>query len=402
MKEYISEEQFMMRQPSYPEKSTTDEYYHHLCNLMMGAWKKHNLLPEWPEAVVVRAVLGLVGYFQDIIADSGLWRTFIEEHRRMYGKWLPFYETSEDYLPHELNPEDVRFLVWYSLSMNYEGRRFHDPESADIAKAADVWHAMLDTIYEEAPMPEKFFIWRGLEIGNPEEQDDVMHFSRWLFMHSYLLTPAYALTLSEIVKAHQGDSAEDIQALSRAVEESMTMDPTGPLALYLPEWLYLILDHKRVRKVEDNGPQGENPTYAKFIAATGGDSIKFIGSYDDLNDFFINSLGWAAGEKHLSQLEKCSDFVLLVNREKGMLLAHDIAKCIKMESNPYYDKGYAEKHAIELLTVRGCCPADLLHYLFENDALPDAHFLPNGSQQTTHENRDFIARCYLQTYYRGD
>ncbi|MDE6559546.1 MAG: DUF3843 family protein [Muribaculaceae bacterium] len=57
---------------------------------------------------------------------------------------------------------------------------------------------------------------------------------------------------------------------------------------------------------------------------------------------------------------------------------------------------------MDLITERGLCPADLLHYIFEHDALPDAHFPGSDDYVLVDKNRDFIARCYLQKYYRGD
>lgn len=398
----ITEEQFMMRQPSFPERSATDPYYHRLANHLAEAGEKRKLLPGWPEAVVNRVCLGLVGYIQDILCDAGIWRSFINRHNEMYGKWLPYYETSEDYIPHELNPEDVRFLTWYTLSMNYEDRRLCNPMDPEIARAAEVWHAMLDRIYEEAPEPQEYHIWKGLEFNNSEEAEQIMHFSHWLYMHCYLLTPAYALTLSEIINRPGMRDPENFNQLRQALHDSMSDDPTGPLALYLKEWLHLILEGRMPKERKAEEPAGENATYRAFVEATGGSPIKFLGSYEEFNQFVTESLGWEKGEEHLPQFKGCRDFVLLVNRQKGMLLAHDICRCIKMEGNPYYDAEYAGSHAIYLMTVRGMCPADLLHYLWEHDALSDAHFPGDSDTMLVRDNRDFIARCYLQQYYRGD
>ncbi|MDE6841912.1 MAG: DUF3843 family protein, partial [Muribaculaceae bacterium] len=71
---------------------------------------------------------------------------------------------------------------------------------------------------------------------------------------------------------------------------------------------------------------------------------------------------------------------------------------------------YARTHAIDLLTERGRCPHDLLERIWHEGWLPDAVFpgdYPDEeSRVAAHslvtENHDFIARCYLQQYYRGD
>ena len=403
MKPLISEQQFLLMQPKYPEKTPTDPYYYRVACRLADTVLSRGLLPGWPESVVGRLALTLTGYLQDVLTDAGLWRSFIEAHHRMYGRYLPFYTLSEDYIPHELNPEDVRFLTWYSLCMYCEDRRVWNPLDRDIERAAEALHAVLNEIYddEDAPVPEEFHFWNGLELGNPEEADEMYKFGHWLFLHSYLMTPAFGLTLAEILDAP--GVKDDMDKLRKALEEAMMEEPTGPLALYLREWLFQIFEG-RIPAFADpsSAPDApEHPYYTRFTAATGGSRIKFFRTYEELNRFFIDALGWEEGE-NLPALKESGDFVLLGNRTKGMLAAANVAKCIRMEGNPCYDPEFARRNAIDLLTVRGLCPGDLLHYLFEHDALPDARFPDTDDTRLVHDNRDFIARCYLQKYYRGD
>ena len=121
-----------------------------------------------------------------------------------------------------------------------------------------------------------------------------------------------------------------------------------------------------------------------------------------MNRFFIEALGWEKDTEHLSQVKNGRDFVLLVNPKKGMLMARNVAKCIADPENPLYDKLYARKMAIELLAVRGLCPVDLLKYVLKHGWLPDACFPDSDNTELVARNADFIARCYLQDYYRGD
>lgn len=405
MKELISQQQFLLRQPSFPKKSNTDSYYFDLANRLANIIANENLLPGWQESLKNRVALGLTGYLQDILTDSGIWRSFIVRNNDLYGKWLPFYDIPEDYIPHELNETDVRFLIWYTLTMNSEEElRLTDPENPDIERTAKRLHQELDNVYEDedAPMPEDYFIWRGLELNNPAETDDVFHFGHWLFMHCYLMTPAYAMTLAELMMNPDLKNGENMELLQKTLEESMMEDPTGPLALYLKEWLFLILEGKMPPEPSKTAQEAsEHPYYTRFMEATDGQPIQFFATYGELNDFFIHALGWGEGE-HLAALKERKDFVLLVNREKGMLCAADVAGCIDLPGNPCYNKEYAATHAIDLLTMRGRCPADLLHYIFKHDALPDAVFPGSSNHRLVKENRDFIARCYLQKYYRGD
>lgn len=350
-----------------------------------------------------RAVLAVTGYFQDVVADCGVWRSFINECRRLYGRTLPFYDVAEDYVDFELNREDLRFLLWYTLSMYFEPLRVCNPLDSCFDKGAELLYDILDGLYDEAPVPEAFTRWREIELGVPEEADSVLDMGNWLFMHCYLMTPAYALTLSEIVSAVDMKDGDNVAELQQRLEKSMSEDPTGPLALYLGEWLHLIIaGHPAPERPAPAASSRPHKFYKAFTQASGGKEIGYFATYSELNRFFIEALGWEEGEQHLPQMKDEKDFVILVNHDKGMLLARNIARCIADPDNPLYDRKYAETYAMQLLTERGACPADLLHYIYSHGWLPDAHFPGSEDKALVAANHDFIARCYLQQYYRGD
>ena len=78
-----------------------------------------------------------------------------------------------------------------------------------------------------------------------------------------------------------------------------------------------------------------------------------------------------------------------------------------------YDKSVARDKAFNLLSQRAVCPSDMLQYLCTNGFIPDARF-PEGAllesqplpdEEATalvRDNWDFIARVYLQEFYRAD
>ena len=396
----ITMQQFLVRQPAAPEETSTDRFYLDLANRLAEEAKKGNWFPSYPEKVVERTAMAVIGYYQDVICDAGVWRSFITECRRMYGYTVPFYDEGGDYMDYELNRIDVRFMVWYGLSMNFEDRRVWDPMDPEITGGADKWFDILDEAYDDAPLPEDYRLTHELEMHAEEDSEAIYKLGNWLFMHCYLMTPAYSLTLADIVSQIDLSKEENMGQLQERLEQSMAQDPTGPLALYLREWLYLIVEGKLPKKKKTTETQ-EHKYYTAFTKATGGEVMKIFGSYEELNEFLIKGLGWAPGEEHLAQVKDSHDFVLMVDREKGMLLARDIARCIASPGNELYDKKFAENNAIALLTERGCCPADLLHYICGKGWLPDAKF-PGGTTETVAKNQDFIARCYLQQYYRAD
>jgi hypothetical protein len=408
----ITLQQFQIRQPNYPESSSTEEYYYNLCNELLKNWEKSGIFEKLPDEIKKRVVLGVVGYYQDVISDAGIWRTFVNRNRLLYNRTLPFYDIDDDYVDYEMNLQDVRFLVWYTISMLYEPMRYIYPLDSQIEELAILFFNILEQHYDTAPEPDGYHPGKELEMTDVNDAETIFKFGHWLFMHSYLMTPAYSLRLAEMLQESGVNNPNDYSLLQQRLEESMRNDPIGPLALYMREWLYLIVDGKlppiprSVRKSKEQ--MAPHPLYSSFIKATDGSVIKFFDSYESLNNFFIDSLGWERKEEHLPHLKGNDDFVLMVNNEKGMLVAKNINRCIAHPLNKSYDKNYAIKHAFELLTHRGCCPVDLLKYLIEGNYLPDAVF-PNvhtkynkENIRLTSENADFIARCYLQQYYRAD
>lgn len=67
---------------------------------------------------------------------------------------------------------------------------------------------------------------------------------------------------------------------------------------------------------------------------------------------------------------------MMVNSEKGILLAKDICKYISDPLNPMYDAATAAQEAFSLLTIPTKCPPDLMEYVINNHYIPDAQF-PN-------------------------
>lgn len=385
-----------------PQETSTDKFYFNLCNRLADIAKEKGLFPSYPEKVMERAALALIGYYQDVICDGGIWRSFISECRRLYGYTVPFYSTGVDYTDFEMNREDVRFMVWYALSMNYENRRVCNPLDKELTEGADVWFDELENHYEEAPIPENYRFSAELEIHNEEDRPEIMRLANWLFLHCYLMTPAFALSLSELASQFDLTNEDGVLELQKRLDAAMWQDPTGPLALYLGEWLYLIIEGKPAPEPKTETPDTEHKYFTAFTKYTGGKTLQYFATYEEMNRFFIEALGWNANEEHLDQVKADKDFVLMVDRVKGMLLARNIARCIADPDNSLYDKEFAREHAMELLTERGSCPGDLLRLVCKNKWLPDAHFPGSEDFKLVERNNDFIARCYLQQYYRGD
>lgn len=393
-------ETFLLGQPCCPEETSTDRYYYDLTVRLIKAATEGADLSRIHGALIERAALCVIGYFQDMIADAGLWHGFTDECRRLYGVPVPFYSVSDAYIDYELNRQDVGFMVWYAIAMYSDERNIY-PFRDDIVLLTDIWYAILEEVYEESPFPEDYHLAHELDVYAEEDQEMILRLGSWLFLHSWLLRPAFALTANEMI-AEMLAQHKSNEEIAESIQDAVKHQPTGPLALYLREWVHLTINHCLPSLRERREEKESHPAFDRLLKATGGEPLAFINGYSAFNEFLISKLGWKPGEEHLVQLKDCQDFVVMANPYKGLLVAPDICRCIKAPSNPLYDEEYAGKHAMELLTERGRCPHDLLSFICEKGWLPDAVFAESDDHALVDRYHDFIARCYLQLYYRGD
>lgn len=396
----LSFETFLLAQPSSPEETSTDRWYFNLTNRLIEIAHGNSHSFRFHESIIERAALCLVGYYQDMISDAGLWHGFTDECRRLYGTPVPFYKVSDEYIDYELNREDVGFMVWYAIAMYSDDRCIY-PFRQDIISLADLWFAELEAAYEKAPMPEGYYLAHELDVYAEEDQSMLLRLGSWLYLHSWLLRPAFALTANDII-TEMNSADKSHEEIAEAIHDAVKREPTGPLALFIGEWVHLTVNHKLSKRRERKEQKSVHPSFEKLTKFTGGDPLTFISGYAALNKFLIEHLGWTPGVDHLEQLRGCSDFVLMANPDKGLLIAPNICKCINAPGNPLYDADYAKDNAIRLLTERGMCPHDLQAYICERHWLTDAVFPGSDDHGIVDRFHDFIARCYLQLYYRGD
>ena len=92
---------FMFRQPDFPRQSPTDRFYFDVASCLLEKYNDSVIGQELPEGTGKRFAMCLSGYFQDIIADAGIWRSFVDANRRMYGYSVPFQDDTDEYVDYE-------------------------------------------------------------------------------------------------------------------------------------------------------------------------------------------------------------------------------------------------------------------------------------------------------------
>lgn len=406
MNSKITEKEYLQRKVDAMTFYPSDVAYLEMANSMLSAWDATTLFSSVSEELRKETVLCLTGYMLDICADMGLWRGFSAQCTRWYGQPVPLFTADDDYIEFELNKIDVRFLLWYSLSMaNIENPTWLYPYHPDIEALASLLHAEMEKVYDELPAPEGMINTNELDLYDPEDADSITTLGRWLYWSSYLLVPAFKSNMYAIF-AETGNGA-DRTALVKAMEEAQMQTPTGPLALYLREWVWLVLTGKLPKPLQPEHTE-THPYFEGFKQANNGSRIAFFKSYAMMNRFLGRALGWNPKADNLPDIKRSNDFTLLVNKTKGMLIARDVARLICYEGNKYYNAEVAREQAFSLLCERGRCPIDLTTFCLTHASLPDirwpGHEEENPKQPEVKEiigMADFLARLFLLQYYRA-
>lgn len=373
----------------YMVQKDADSYFVNLSNVILNELD----LKEVPLGIKKKCAIYTAAYLEDIVSGLGLWKAFIEKNRELYDTTLPFYRVSDTYVDNEVNEDDVRFIIWNTLYKSDYTAIPVNPLNEDIKKSASNICRILDAEYEIAPANEyitDFF----RDFKDKEEADKKLE---WLFGRTYITQPSVQSFIKDVTY------------------DDRFIIPCGPLALFLHEWIDLLTDgaNKKWHRIAGLFFSAPEPTeqmkerniatYNNFMTGNNGECIVYLKGYDKLRKFLVNVLLWPDDENHtLPQMKQFNNFVMMCNPEKGVLLAHDICEYIKDPLNSMYNEEEATKGAFTLLTIPTKCPPDLLEYVIENNYIPDAKWPVYGEKALVQHNADFIARCTLLYYYRGD
>lgn len=242
----ITVKDYMERQPGNPKVAETDQFYLWIALRLARLWDESPWLRTLDDDVRRDVVLAVTGYYQDVVADGGLWRSFTMLHDKRHGTPVPHYGRARDYVDYELNRDDVRFVIWWTVN----GGKDHvalDPHDAGLEALATAFHMVLDQEYEQAPVPRQFCIANEVDLDNPDDARHIYDYAYWLYWRSFLLRPSSAAVMQRampqahaiIAQAGDRDARPMLQELN---EHLMSSEPAGPIPLTTAQWLHLIID----------------------------------------------------------------------------------------------------------------------------------------------------------------
>ena len=236
----------MERQPGNPQVAETDRYYLWIAMRLAKLWDESPWLREMEDDMRRDVVLAVTGYFQDVVADGGLWRSFSRLHDKRHGSPVPHYGRSDDYVDYELNLDDVRFVIWWTI-VGEGGDYTLDPQDEGLKALSTAFHMLLDSEYEQAPVPRQFCIAGEVDLENPADARRIYDYAYWLYWRSYLLRPSSLAVMGRampeahaiIARAGEHDARPLLQDLN---DRLMSTEPAGPIPLTTAQWLRLIID----------------------------------------------------------------------------------------------------------------------------------------------------------------
>lgn len=137
----------------YENQTLTDNYYLKICNnvkqaLLSGKASVVFYMYIEKEDINLLACF-LTAWFEDLISGTNIYNTFIREHRKLYNKPLPFYNSGE-YFDEEINPQDVSFLIWYFMN-TAQTEKFISPYNEFIELSTKNVFTVFDDAWDYAP-----------------------------------------------------------------------------------------------------------------------------------------------------------------------------------------------------------------------------------------------------------
>lgn len=179
-------------------------------------------------------------YFEDVIADVGIWRSFVETMRKMYGKPLPFYKVDDkNYYSDEPNYEDVLLLLWLSrLDSHTSG--IANPENPVLTNMAKVIYDYMEEMFETMPINEAlvgYFHEAAFMHDFYTARDAV----KWAYLSSYISCTTKGVSYM-IDQANGFYDVYGEEAFYQAESTVIYTNRIGPLGLYAKDWLAMILE----------------------------------------------------------------------------------------------------------------------------------------------------------------
>ena len=240
MREIITTQDIRLAHPNNCA-CATDGYYTRFANNLYDRLRGF-VGKDFPDKNFTRTLAcKLTCYFEDIVADMGVWRMFSNECMKLYGYPVPMYHAEEEYYPDEPSLNAVRYLVWDVACELFPDRLFEtDRLLLEMGQEA---YRILDAAFESAPINEEA----------KTEMNNMLHYASEGFNElrdvlGWMLAGCY-ITSGRWLNEDMRDKAKEIKDIPVFKQMATSMrqyfilsemkfnNRIGPLALLPYEWL---------------------------------------------------------------------------------------------------------------------------------------------------------------------
>ncbi len=399
----------------YKQSDPTDLYYTNIANRIYDILEETHLANSFEKGEVMQISIRMAAYYADVISGLNIWRSFITEHKAMYGKYLPFYTPDDHYYDDEVNYEDIRFLLWH-YTQQYHGERkgtFVSPDNAANGDTASLIYRMFCDEWTTAPENE-----RMQQLFAPEtryeDADKYNELLYWFHYQCYLFTDSHQ-KLTNAIKEYWEMASEKKQEFILFAHDTMAhISKSAFLAYTSPKWLSLILpaDHPDHSLFAEEGEKAQTfkeaiseeseknlaEQFEKFTAVAEGKALLYFQNKQEFLDF-LTKIGLDT-EKSADDIVS-RKFAIYATPSEGLQILTNGIEYIKDENNPFYDQKKAKEQGLSFFMIRQCSPY-LLKILEEKGMLSDAQAKSligeERSKAIIHENADFLMRYFLREY----
>lgn len=397
----------------YRQSDPVDSYYTNIANRIYDILEATNLANSFEKDDVTRVCLRMAAYFEDVISGLNIYRSFITEHKRLFGKYLPFYTPNDHYYDDEVNYEDVRFLLWH-YTQQYHGAykgTFVSPDNATNGDAAQMIYQLFCDEWTTAPENTRMQTLFGPETRY-EDKDTYMTLLNWFHYQCYLFTDSND-RLTDAVKAYwqQARDNRDEQDVMKIHDLLPLTSSTAFLSYTSAKWLSIILptthpDHEffveianQPEEMKEPLPEEEQEAYRlqfeAFQEASEGKLLVYVNNQQEFIDF-ATKIGMNCS--NMVPSPEARPAAIYATPEDGLCLLIQGLEYIKDENNPFYDEKKASEQAISFFMIDRCHPY-LLKELEERGMLADAQAKsligPERSKAIIHENWQFLAWYFI-------
>lgn len=202
------------RQP-YSQQTDIDQYYIEIANRVLEVLDSKE--SDFSFLGIDRErredmALALAQWFQDVVAQGGIWTTFIHECKKRYGSYLPFYQIDEeDYYEDEVNLVDVRFLTWHYIQYMHYADTVINPENIVINEIAQEIYEIFDSEFENAPINDDWH-----DALHPKAFDDPLLYSFREYLYKIINCDYLYLNVFESIADYTKETVRDISKLGSA------------------------------------------------------------------------------------------------------------------------------------------------------------------------------------------